>query len=200
MKKTKVIIISCITILVCLSLIIVGTYALFSQTVNIENHLQAGTLKVKLERTDLIWVELNVDGYLEENQDSTVKDFTSPTSENIFGIEDGVLVVPGCYYEASMRLTNDGSVAFDYIVKIMLKSASNKLAEQIKVIVDGDDANKKALSIGENTVSSGTIDKTDASKAFTVKIVFEEDQYNNAAQNLTVDFDLVVEAIQRTAE
>jgi len=92
MKKTKVIIISCITILVCLSLIIVGTYALFSQTVNIENHLQAGTLKVKLERTDLIWVELNVDGYLEENQDSTVKDFTSPTSENIFGIEDGVLV------------------------------------------------------------------------------------------------------------
>jgi predicted ribosomally synthesized peptide with SipW-like signal peptide len=200
MKKTKVIIISCITILVCLSLIIVGTYALFSQTVNIENHLQAGTLKVKLERTNLIWVELNVDGYLEENQDSTVKDFTSPTSENIFGIEDGVLVVPGCYYEASMRLTNDGSVAFDYIVKIMLKSASNKLAEQIKVIVDGDDANKKALSIGENTVSSGTIDKTDASKAFTVKIVFEEDQYNNAAQNLTVDFDLVVEAIQRTAE
>lgn len=200
MKKTKVIIISCITILVCLSLIIVGTYALFSQTVNIENHLQAGTLKVKLERTNLIWVELNVDGYLEENQDSTVKDFTSPTFENIFGIEDGVLVVPGCYYEASMRLTNDGSVAFDYIVKIVLKSASNKLAEQIKVIVDGDDANKKALSIGENTVSSGTIDKTDASKAFTVKIVFEEDQYNNAAQNLTVDFDLVVEAIQRTAE
>lgn len=199
MRKTRTILAACLTTMVCIAMIVVGTYALFTDSVDLSNHLQAGTLKVKLERTNLKWAKLDSAGYLETGEDAATKDFTEPTTDNIFGIGEDVLVVPGAYYQATLKLTNNGSVAFDYTVKIVLKSNSNALAEQLIVTVDGDAATAKALSAGENVVSSGSLDKTDSnrSKEFTIKIEFADVEDNNDAQELTVNFDLVVVAVQK---
>ncbi|MBG0762313.1 hypothetical protein IY230_01645 [Acholeplasma laidlawii] len=204
-SKIKVLIASAFAIVGAAALIVAGTYALFSDSISIDNHLQAGTLKVKLERTSLKWAELNpVTGYLVEQTDNEVKDFTksSTLTENVFGLEDEVLVVPNSFYEATLKLSNNGSVAFDYTVKIVLTSNSNALAEQLKVTVDGDTVNAKLLSDGETILVSGTMDKTvsNSAKSFTIRIEFINQNDNNDAQDLTVDFDLIVTAIQRTTE
>lgn len=204
-SKIKVLIASAFAIVGAAALIVAGTYALFSDSISIDNHLQAGTLKVKLERTNLKWAELNpATGYLVEQLDDEVKDFTksSTRTENIFGLDDEVLVVPAAFYEVTMKLSNDGSVAFDYTVNIVLTSESNALAEQLKVTVGGDAENPKYLSDVETILASGTLDKTEGSSFITVtiRIEFMNQNNNNDAQDLKVDFDLMVKAIQRTTE
>ena len=50
-SKIKVLIASAFAIVGAAALVVAGTYALFSDSISIDNHLQAGTLKAKLERT-----------------------------------------------------------------------------------------------------------------------------------------------------
>lgn len=204
-SKIKVLIASAFAIVGAAALVVAGTYALFSDSISIDNHLQAGTLKAKLERTSLNMVTLDPEtGYLVEHSDDEIKDFTesSMLSENIFGLEEDSLIVPAAFYEVTMKLSNDGSVAFDYTVNIVLTSESNALAEQLKVTVDGDAENAKYLSDGETILASGTLDKTEGSSfiTFTIRIEFMNQNNNNDAQDLKVDFDLMVKAIQRTTE
>jgi len=195
-KKTKILLTAGISVICCLALVVVGTYALFTDSVSVANHLQAGTLKVRLERTNLKWAQLNEDGYLVSGEDSTTQDFTDPTTENIFGIGSDVLVVPGSYYEATLKLSNDGTVALDYKLKIVLTSDSNTLAQQILVVVDGNTASSKSLSTGTNIIGEGFLDKSDKTKSFVVKVQFSDLADNNAAQDMEVSFDLIVEAVQ----
>lgn len=204
-SKLKVLIASAFAIVGAAALVVAGTYSLFSDSISIDNHLQAGTLKAKLERTGLKMVTLDPEtGYLVEHSDDEIKDFTesSMLSENIFGLEEDSLIVPAAFYEVTMKLSNDGSVAFDYTVNIVLTSESNALAEQLKVTVDGDAENAKYLSDGETILASGTLDKTEGSSFITVtiRIEFMNQKNNNDAQDLKVDFDLMVKAIQRTTE
>lgn len=204
-SKIKVLIASAFAIVGAAALIVAGTYALFSDSISIDNHLQAGTLKAKLERTSLNMVTLDPEtGYLVEHSDDEIKDFTesSMLSENIFGLEEDSLIVPAAFYEVTMKLSNDGSVAFDYTVNIVLTSESNALAEQLKVTVNDDAENAKYLSDGETILASGTLDKTEGSSfiTFTIRIEFMNQNNNNDAQDLKVDFDLMVKAIQRTTE
>lgn len=204
-SKIKVLITATFAIVGAVALLVAGTYALFSDSISIDNHLQAGTLKAKLERTSLNMVTLDPEtGYLVEHSDDEIKDFTesSMLSENIFGLEEDSLIVPTTFYEVTMKLSNDGSVAFDYTVNIVLTSESNALAEQLKVTVDGDAENAKYLSDGETILASGTLDKTEGSGfiTFTIRIEFMNQNNNNDAQDLKVDFDLMVKAIQRTTE
>lgn len=198
-KKTPVLLAACTTIMLCVALIAVGTYALFSDSLTVKNHLQAGTLQVKLERTALKWAELdNSTGYMKEGSNTNVVDFTQATNENIFGIAADTKIVPGCFYEATLKLTNSGSVAFDYAVDIVLDGISNALAEQLNVTVDTVD--KGALSVGTTTVASGALAKNEATRTFVVKIEFvNNNDINNDAQALLVNFDLIVTAIQATA-
>lgn len=204
-SKIKVLIASAFAIVGAAALVVAGTYALFSDSISIDNHLQAGTLKAKLERTSLNMVTLDPEtGYLVEHSDDEIKDFTesSMLSENIFGLEEDSLIFPAAFYEVTMKLSNDGSVAFDYTVNIVLTSESNALAEQLKVTVDDDAENAKYLSDGETILASGTLDKTEGRSfiTFTIRIEFMNQNNNNDAQDLKVDFDLMVKVIQRTTE
>lgn len=208
-SKFRTLFTACATILLSSAAVIGGTYALWSENVTVNTHLAAGTLKVKLERIGLTKTYLDNDtGYLiTPPTDHTIVDFSngSTANENVFGIASGELVVPGASYSATMRLTNDGSVAFTYDITITLQSVSNELAEQLKVYVSEDDgelADKGYLSSyatnGLAVLSQGTMAKNDNAKIFTVKIVFEHSDENNAAQEQQAKFDLLIEANQKT--
>ena len=185
-------------------MIVGGTYALWSDNVTVENHLSSGTLQVKLERISLTKTYLdNETGYLvTAGPDTTMIDFTDTNTadDNVFGIEDEK-VVPCSEYEAKLRLTNNGDVAFTYDVIIKLNSASNALAEQLKVYIDGEDKgtlDQYAVD-GKAIISTQTMAKNDAAKEFTVKIQFINDNdINNDAQDKEVKFDLLVNAVQKT--
>ena len=135
-RKLRALLVAGLMIMLCTALLVTGTFALFSSEAKVENHLQAGTLTIKLERTRLAKNRLDdVTGYMKTEENNTTVDFTAATTENIFGIGENELVAPTSSYEATMKLSNTGSVAFDYVVNIKLTSVSNALAEQMKVYV-----------------------------------------------------------------
>lgn len=203
-SKVRTLLVACVMIMLCAAMIVGGTYALWSDNVTVENHLTSGTLQVKLERISLTKTYLDDEtGYLvTAGPDTTIVDFTDTNTadDNVFGIEDEK-VVPCSEYEAKLRLTNNGDVAFTYDVIIKLNTASNALAEQLKVYIDGEDKgtlDQYAVD-GKAVISTQTMAKNDTAKEFTVKIQFINDNdINNDAQNKEVKFDLLVNAVQKT--
>jgi len=203
-SKVRTLLVACVMIMLCAAMIVGGTYALWSDNVTVENHLTSGTLQVKLERISLTKTYLDDEtGYLvTAGPDTTIVDFTDTNTadDNVFGIEDEK-VVPCSEYEAKLRLTNNGDVAFTYDVIIKLNSASNALAEQLKVYIDGEDKgtlDQYAVD-GKAVISTQTMAKNDTAKEFTVKIQFiNDDDINNDAQDKEVKFDLLVNAVQKT--
>lgn len=204
-SKVKTLLVACVMIMLCAAMIVGGTYALWSDNVTVENHLSSGTLQVKLERISLTKTYLDDEtGYLvTAGPDTTIVDFTDTNTadDNVFGIEDEK-VVPCSEYEAKLRLTNNGDVAFTYDVIIKLNSASNALAKQLKVYIDGEDKgtlDQYAVD-GKAVISTQTMAKNDVAKEFTVKIQFINDNdINNDAQDKEVKFDLLVNAVQKTS-
>ena len=197
--------VACAIMLLCILLMIGGGYALWSDSASVENHLTAGTLKVKLERISLTKTCLDdTTGYLAVSEDTTTVDLTSSTTQtvNVFGIGENEKIVPCASYDAKLRLTNNGDVAFSYEVIIKLTSVSNELAGQLKVYVDNVDMGYLSAyaDAGQAIVATSTMAKNDTAKEFSVKIVFADLDENNAAQNQQAMFDLLVNAVQLTEE
>lgn len=176
-NKRRALLVSSLVILLCLSIIAGMTYALFTDTQKVSNHLQAGDLEVTLKRTALTKTMLSATtGKLETVTPAVVDDetddvtFTNPTDENVFGLTtDGngnvtELIVPGSKYVATMQIENNSDVAFGYWVRIDCKDedVEKVLAKQLEIIVytdlnkdgvidtEGDDAEKHL-----STVSGG---------------------------------------------
>ena len=204
-SKVRTLLMSCVMIMLCAVLLIGGTFALWTDSAKVENHLVAGKLKVKLERISLTKTYLNNEtGYLvTTDPDTTIVDFTNTNTANanVFGIDNGEKVVPCSQYEATLRLSNNGDVAFSYDVIIKLTSASNALAEQLKVYIDGEDKgtlDEYAVD-GKAIISTQTMAKNDVAKEFTIKVEFVDDNdVNKDAQEKEVKFDLMVNAVQLT--
>lgn len=204
-SKVRTLLMACVMMMLCVAMIVGGTFALWSDSAKVENHLTAGTLKVKLERISLAKTYLdNETGYLVTTApDTTIVNFTDTNTadDNVFGINNDEKVVPCSVYEAKLRLTNNGDVAFTYDVIIKLNSASNALAEQLKIYIDGDDKgtlDEYAVD-GKAIIATQTMAKNDAAKEFTVKVEFINDNdVNNDAQEKEVKFDLLVNAVQKT--
>lgn len=205
MKKKRVLLVSCSVILVCMSIIVGMTYALFTDNVVVENHLKAGNLDVTLKRTSLEYAVLDDDGLLKVTTVNDELDFTERTDDNVFGIDStDVRIVPGSYFEATLEVGNNGSTAFDYNVEIKLEGESNSLAEQLKVIVthnDGSTTEKMLSEIADGlSISAGSMKSSDNAQSFKVKVEFIDVAYNNDAQDLSCVFDLVVSATQATTQ
>lgn len=199
-RKLGEILVASVMLMLCMTSIVGATYALWSDSVTSTNHLSAGELKCKLERTNLNKTYLYSTGYLTTTTNSNTVDFTRKTTENIFGIENNELLSPGSSYEATLKITNDGDVAFTYDVIINLTSTSNALAEQLLVYVD-DESIGYLSSITSTKILSSSLNKN-SSKEFKIKVVFEnkeDSSINNEAQNLDTTFDLKVNATQKTS-
>ena len=218
MTKTKrSIIMSVLMLLLCVAAMAGATYALFSDSVEFDQHLQAGTLDITLKRTLLEKAELASTGFLIKNPDNNGKpddrviDFSNRQPENVFGIESGDKIVPGCWYEATFSIENHSDVAFGYWIEIVCTENDKKdaadLAKQLKITVNSDN---------EAFIGEGLVVKADGSAfikvlargetdTFTVKVEFLDSHIednkidaNNKAKNQKIDFDLVVNAMQVT--
>ena len=209
-KKKKIVLITLLVILLCLTIAVVGTYALFSDGTVVPNHLEAGKLDVTLERTKLeaysVDDETGALVYTVTPESDPPVDFSKPTNKNIFGIKKNTVIVPGSKYVATMRITNDESksdVDFLYWIEIVFDdSADLSLADQLKVTVTADNTTIEAflssgLKLGSENTPIGVL-SANQSDSFTVAIEFTDNNANNLAKGQTVGFDLVVHAVQAT--
>lgn len=162
-KKLRTLLMCTLSIMLCMATVVVGTYALFTDKVTLNNHLQAGTLEISLVRTKLTKTELTADGYLKTNTDTETTDFssTNTTNENVFGITDGTLVVPGSSYQADLKLTNGGSVAFTYLVELkIIEGGSTALADQLIITAGKSEAAatpKKLSDVANGLIFDGEL-------------------------------------------
>lgn len=205
MKKKRVLLLSCSVILLCMCVVAGMSYALFTDSKSVSNHLKAGNLDVTLTRTGLRYNVLNEEGQLQLHTNGTPLNLTGTTFEddNVFGIDsDDIRIVPGSFFEATLTVTNSGSTALTYNVDIKLNGEATALAQQLKVTVtQGTTTNSAMLStLTENglTAATGSLNPNSVQE-FTVRVEFVEDSSNNAAQMKAAAFDLQVTAEQATA-
>lgn len=203
MKKLRALLSAALMIMLSASIAVAGTYALFSDSVEVTNHLQAGTLELGLTRTKLVKsVPDATTGMPTKTEDTTARDFSAATSENVFGIGDEK-IAPGSWYEVEMHVTNEGTVAFNYQVAIKLDAATTdenlEFAKQLTVYVNGATEGTKLsdckIENGKIIVSDKLVKKNTTDEKFTVKIVFNS-LAGNATQGKEVSFDLIVLAEQ----
>lgn len=221
MKKNRVLLTSCAVILLCICIITGMSFALFTDSVSVKNHLKAGNLDIQLKRTNLEYSVLNADGELATTTVTDDLDLTTSTDENVFGIDSSdIRIVPGSYFEAELEISNAGNTAFTYNVGIHLLGAST-LSEQLQVTVthpNGTTTTKMLSELAAGlTIDTGKMKVGDEAQTFTVRVDFindvdynaaldaeaeegEEPAYmnNNEAQSSTAVFDLVVTAVQAT--
>jgi hypothetical protein len=159
-------------------------------------------------------------GLLQVHTDDTVYDFTKETSENAFGINSkNVKIVPGSYFDATMRVVNDDSdpnsanysdVAFSYSVEVVLVKGYNSLAKQMQVVVtnhEGVSVTKRLSDVYSDgyVFELGTLLKGEVGEEFSIRVEFlddrdyqDENMINNWAQGEGVVFDIIVKAVQAT--
>ena len=216
MKKRSVLL-SVMTLMLCLALVAGGTYALFTAQVKLTTHLQAGTLNITLIRTKLTTKSLDpATGYLTDTTNDKDIDFSKPAdkndpnaeNKNVFDITDETLIVPGCSYAADMKIINNSDVAFGYWLEIVFEDNVDKtLAEQLKITVKTSDPEKSVS--GYLSANAGELGAKDApievlakgsSALFTITVEFcdLDESVNNLAKLTSFDFDLVVHAVQVT--
>lgn len=206
-NKVRTLLMSCVMMTLCVAMVVGATFSLWSDSVKVENHLIAGSLKVKLERVSLskTYFDNETGCLVTPNVNETVVDFssTNTSNANVFGINDGEKLVPGSKYEAKLKISNNGDVAFSYDVIVKLNGNSNALAKQLKIYIN--DVDKGTLNNyvedGKAVISTQTMKKNDLAKVFTIKVEFVNDNaINNDAQNKEVKFDLLVNATQLTSQ
>lgn len=203
-SKVRTLLIACVMIMLCTAMIIGGTFALWSDNKTITNHLSAGTLNVSLTRIGHTKKTLDENGYLKTNEVTNENvDFSASTTENVFGLSEGEVIVPCASYEARLKLTNSGDVAISYGIAIQLGTCDTELKSQLKVSVKIGDGAWTTKSLSEITTGTLAI-VTDqaltknAAQEFSVKVEFADAENNNAAKGQEANFDLLVTAIQKT--
>ena len=205
-NKVVTIVLAVVIIALSVGLIIGGTYSLYTDQVTVTNHLNAGELEVTLARTALTTKTIDRStGLLKETVYPPEEvDFTEGTKRNVFEIDEETKIIPGSKFDASMKIRNDGSIAFTYWIEIKFDSdVTSALADQLKVTVTTEDGTEttaflsSGMVIGSAGAPLGTL-LTKESTSFSVSVEFLElgAEINDAAQGESIDFDLVVHAVQ----
>lgn len=202
-KRWRIVAISFFIVVLCLILAIGATLALFTDGVTLTTHLKAGNIGgITLYRVGLASTTLDDSGKLVSAESSEEVDFSEATDENVFGISDDGVIVPGCSYEAVMELRNGSGIYVGYWLEIVLDGESNSLAEQLLVTVTvGENSYRRylseELSVGSETEPLSEIAAGSATQ-FTVKVEFIDADANNDAQDQEASFDLLVYVAQLT--
>lgn len=210
-NRKRTMLVSAAIILLCMVIIAGMTWALFTDTRGITNHLQAGDLSITLTRTELTKTTLDNTGKLTTPApDTNPKDFSKPTNENMFDIGEGEKIVPGTKYVAKMKIDNKSDVAFGYWIEIACTDKANgeDLAKQLKVTVSTDkDASAfvgDGLTVGSESKPVAEV-LVGSTAYFTVTVEFLDSfiegnniDHNDLAKGESLAFDLVVHAVQAT--
>lgn len=208
LRKTKILLFSCAAILLCICVVVAIMYSLFTDSVDVKYHINSSNLDAVLERTYLSYRVPDSNGFLAEYINHDIVDFSHSTQDeaNIFGLGQDVAIVPGSYYESSMRVLNKGSVSFAYGVNLDLnkETSSSSLAEQLLLTVSKPDGTKlvdrKPLSEidTDSPLLTGRSFPDSAPQEFIVRVDFDASENNNSAQDQNVYFDLSIDAVQDT--
>lgn len=185
---------SALALLCCIALIITGAFALFTDRATINNHLEAGSLNVRLLRIGHYNLVPDERGYLREervDEGGEEVDFTHSTRENSFGLGSGDVIVPTSELSATFKIVNDGIVAFNYRVEIVFtdkdgnlkQAAEGELYSQLDIGVLGNTDGEKGVGAGESDI-------------FTVFVKFKDDKRNNDVQGKSAYFDVIVHVAQ----
>lgn len=212
-SRKRTLLVSCAVILLCMTVIIGMTWALFTDTHTVKNHLKAGDLDITLERIGLEKYTLNESGYLtsvEYTDTEAYWNFSNSTKKDVFDIQSNEKIVPGSKFIATMRIKNESDVAFGYWIEIVCTDKTNgaDLAKQLKVTVNtGSDASafvNDGLTVGSSSNYVGEL-IIGATAEFTVTVEFLDSfvaenniDRNDLAQGENLSFDLVVHAVQAT--
>ena len=201
-KRRRSVLLSLLTLMLCMALLASGTYALFSDQVTLTTHLQAGTLDITLIRTHLVAKTLdNVTGYLTPKENPEDVDFSGATNRNVFDLSSGDKIVPGCNYTATLEVVNNTDVAFAYWIEIVpTGDVDIALANQLEITVQLDGETKTdlvshGLIIGNASQPIDILEKSE-SGSFDVTLEFLDLINNNDAKRQNFSFDLVVHAVQ----
>jgi predicted ribosomally synthesized peptide with SipW-like signal peptide len=211
-NRKRALIVSGAIVLLALTVLIGATFALFTDTQRVTNHLRAGDLEITLKRTELTKTTLNASGKLVTSApDKNVLNFSNPTDENMFGLAEGEKIVPGTKYVAKMRIENHSDVAFGYWIEIVCtnKNGGEDLAKQLKVTVQTDSTS--SAFVGDGLIVKGSDGGyvgellVGSYEEFTVTVEFLDSfvadnniANNDLAQGESLAFDLVVHAVQAT--
>lgn len=223
-NRKRALIVSAAVILLCMTIIVGMTWALFTDTAEVENHLQAGDLNITLERIQLDTKSLDAKGYLATKTSTEIVNFSTTRTDkrNMFDLGEGAKIVPGSSYTATMRISNNraevgahklnSDVAYDYWIEIKLdvtglkaeEIEALKLDEQLKVTVNSELLTKAeyaflnaGLKVGSEQSPIGTLALGEYDD-FTVTVEFVDSSSNNAAKTQSLKFDVIVYAVQRT--
>ena len=218
-NRRRAMLVSVSIILLCLTVLIGMTWALFTDTQTIKNRLQAGELKITLTRVGLTKSVLDDRGYLDvdkvfQDENDPAVDFTNTTvfsyDKNVFDISEDDVVVPGSKFTATMKLDNLSDFAFGYWIEVVCtdKQTGEAFAKQVNIIVNNDDDTvANGLKVGSKDDFIGVIEKG-KSQTFTVTVDFVDEgidftdgvlsSKNDSAQDQNFDFDLIVYAVQAT--
>lgn len=213
MKKFRTLFVAIVTIMLSFAVLAGGTFALFTEDHKITNHLQAGTLKIDLYRTHLRYAAVNADGVLEEKDDHGQRipfsgsQYKPDIHPNLFDIDKDVLLVPTCWYEATLEIVNNSDIKFTSSVDIVFddEESGKELADQLVLtVMNLDGTGAKSVTVGdipeEGLPLNAFNDPSVKTFSFIVLIEFKnmENEENNKAQSQDVYFDLVVKATQAT--
>ena len=225
MNRKRAILTSCSIILLCTAILVGITYALFNEKMSFDNHLRAGSLDITLTRTNLKYCTLDEKGYLKKVEIEQDEDFTATNSEdkNIFNIDDSTLIAPGSYFESTMKLVNNGNVAFTYYVSLAFldKESGANIANQMLITLTDAEGNlilEKPMLLSdfpkngvEFSLLEGEMEADEVSGEFIInvkflddsdpedKIYLKQDALNNDAMAEVAKFDLYVVAVQKTS-
>lgn len=200
-NKSKVVLISTLSILLFTGVIIGSTFALFTDSKEVESHIEAGTLKIGLSRTKLEGTKVADDGTISTFNDSTKIDLVEDQG-SIFNLQK---IAPTIYQEATLEIENKGSIAFNYTVDIVdiSQDADINLLKQIEVSIMNstkDEVMKKSLyDFKDDEITSPIADVLASEKdIFYVKASYLDTPDNDLTQGKELSFDIKVYAEQLT--
>lgn len=190
-------------LLVATSLIVAGTYALFSASKDYTTHIQTGNLDFQLLRTKLDGLGALEDGTIGTlPTDTTIVDLTESGKEAFKLIN----VVPRCSYVATFELENIGTTAFKSTVKVVTPNVTD---------LEGNDADDYILDYLNITISCGQASSTFALADWEDTAAFDlgntlvgaeptefkitaalDEEAGNDAQNVCVDFGIQLHSVQ----
>lgn len=199
-KKIRRLLFSCATILMCLTLLVAVAYALFTDNINLVTHITTGDLDITLTRTNLTSIVIGPDGKLRDYTNTGHIDFSTPSNDNLFDLYEGVYIVPGVEFKATLLVENFSDIEFGYYVELLVSDDSSlELCEQLLVTITSGDKQVSGtladLKLGSENDFISKLNVGDSS-TFDIEIIFEDNDNSNAAMDKTVYFDLVVHAIQ----
>lgn len=203
MKRTsKHLVIATVALVLTVAAMIGATLAIFSDTTaNQNNHLQAGNLSVVLQQTSFEGERVDAQGLKEHFVNNDVVDLKQSTAK-IFNLQN---FLPGMYATSNMKITNSGSVAFDYKVLVngveVEGANSQALMSQIKIVVKQGNVVKGEFLLSDvptDGVAVGTVlVGSDNKQDFSVTAMFVPSDDNNSAKLGAVSFDLTIVATQK---